>query len=206
MGGFGSGWWGQRGGGLTLDDLPKIDVNEWKREGQLTPGSWFSVRWTEARRVTAMVDVYVYADRVALTCDHATQHVSLLRTPGTLGGFRTWFACPYCKRRCAKLFLSGRFFACTECLGLPYQAQRESPGRRAVRRAKKICRQVRIEQGRPGWKPKWQRWATYDRCHDAADAVFPIIDRAENAPYDAIQRMKTDMKPKKRGRPRKSAE
>lgn len=202
MGGFGSGWFGQRGGGLTLDDLPKIDVNQWKRDGQLMPGSWFTVKWTEARRITAMVDVYVYAERIALTCDHATQHVSLLRTPGTLGGFRTWFACPRCKRRCAKLFLSGGFFACTECLGLPYQAQRESPGRRALRRATKICRQVRIEQGRPGWKPKWQRWATYDRLHDAADAVFPIIERDECALYTGLDKLRAPRR--KRGRPRKT--
>jgi hypothetical protein len=202
MGGFGSGWWGKRGGGLTLDDLPKIDVNQWKREARLTPGSWFSVKWTEAGRITATVDVYVHADQIALTCDTAPQHINLLRTPGTLGGFRTWFACPYCKRRCAKLFLSGRFFACTECLGLPYQAQRESPGRRALRRAEKIFKKVRVEQGRPGWKLKWMRWATYHRLHDAADAVFPIIERAESAPYAAITKISAPRR--KRGRPRKS--
>jgi hypothetical protein len=202
MGGFGSGWWGKRGGGLTLDDLPKIDVNKWNREGRLTPGSWFTVKWKEAGRITATVDVYVHAESIALTCDTATQQINLLRTPGTLGGFRTWFACPYCKRRCAKLFLSGRFFACTECLGLPYQAQRESPGRRALRRAEKIFKQNRIEQGRPGWKLKWQRWSTYHRLHDAADAVFPIIERDECAIYTGLDKLRAPRR--KRGRPRKS--
>jgi hypothetical protein len=203
MGGFGSGWWGKRGGGLTLDDLPKIDVNLWNREGQLTPGSWFTLKWKEAGWITATVDVYVHADRIALTCNAATQHVNLLRTPGTLGGFRTWFACPYCKRRCAKLFLSGRLFACTECLGLPYQAQRESPGRRALRRAEKIFRRNRIEPGRPSWKPKWMRWATYERLHDAVDAVFPIIEAADNAPYSLLAKLNAPRRP--RGRPKKSA-
>ena len=203
MGGFGSGWWGQRGGGLTLDDLPKIDVNLWNRDGRLTPGSSFTQRWKSAGRITATVDVYVHADRIALTCDAATQQINLLRTPGTLGGFRTWFVCPYCKRRCAKLFLSGRFFACTECLGLPYQAQRESPGRRALRRAEKIFKQNRIEQGRPGWKLKWQRWSTYHRLHDAVDAVFPIIEAADNAPYSLLAKLNAPRPP--RGRPKKPA-
>jgi hypothetical protein len=204
MGGFGSGWWGQRGGGLTLDDLPKIDVNKWNREGRLTPGSWFTVKWKEAGRITATVDVYVHADRIALTCNAATQHINLLRTPGTLGGFRTWFACPYCKRRCAKLFLSGRFFACTECLGLPYQAQRESPGRRAVRRAEKIWRQCKYDFKRPAGKPRWMRWPTYERLSAVAEEVFPIIEAAENAPYAGLEKLKAPRR--KRGRPRKSAE
>ena len=204
MGGFGSGWWGKRGGGLTLDDLPKIDVNQWKREARISPGSWFSMKWTEARRVTAIVNVYVHADRVALTCDTVTQHINLLRTPGTLGGFRTWFACPYCKRRCAKLFLSGGFFACTECLGLPYQAQRESPGRRALRRAKKIWRKCKTDNKRPAGKPKWTRFSTFERLSAAADAAWPIIEADEIRPYDALERVRNMTLPK-RGRPRKLA-
>jgi hypothetical protein len=78
--------------------------------------------------------------------------------------------------------------------------------RRAVRRAETVCRKCKHDFKRPSAKPKWMRWATYDRLEAAAEEVFPIIERAENAPYDAIQRMMTDMKPKKRGRPRKVAE
>jgi hypothetical protein len=75
--------------------------------------------------------------------------------------------------------------------------------RRAVRRANKIFKR-KLEPGRPAWKPKWQRWATYERLEAAADAVWPIIERDDNAFHNTITRIR-DLKPKKRGRPRKAA-
>ena len=74
--------------------------------------------------------------------------------------------------------------------------------RRAVRRAKKVFKRT-LEPGRPAWKPKWQRWKTYDRLEAAADAVLPIIEADENALYDALE-AKLDAPKRKRGRPVKA--
>jgi len=78
--------------------------------------------------------------------------------------------------------------------------------RRAVRRAEKIFKR-KLEPGRPAWKPKWQRWATYDWLEAAAEAVLPIIERAESAPYDLLAKADaTRRKRRKRGRPPKAPE
>jgi hypothetical protein len=61
----------------------------------------------------------------------------------------------------------------------------------------------KLEPGRPAWKPKWQRWKTYDRLEAAAEEVFPIIEAAESAPYAAIAKLSAPRR--KRGRPPKTA-
>lgn len=38
-------------------------------------------------------------------------------------GVRTWFVCPYCKRRVSKLYAVSRHIACRHCLDLRYDSQ-----------------------------------------------------------------------------------
>lgn len=76
--------------------------------------------------------------------------------------------------------------------------------RRAVRRAEKVWGKCKHDFKRPSAKPKWMRWATYDRLEAAADAVWPIIERDDGAPYAVIAKLRAPRR--KRGRPRKSAE
>jgi len=82
--------------------------------------------------------------------------------------------------------------------------------RRAVRRAKKAFRAQKLEPGRPAWKPKWQRWKTYDRLEAVVDAALPIIEADENALHDAIDKLEARLEAKlsaprrKRGRPVKA--
>jgi hypothetical protein len=76
--------------------------------------------------------------------------------------------------------------------------------RRSVRRAEKVFRRWKIEPGRKEWKPKWVRWATHRRLTAEAQAVSPIIEAAESAPYAAIAKLRAPRR--KRGMPRKSTE
>jgi hypothetical protein len=169
-----SGWYGRRSGRPYFDELPRIAAGEYKH---LAPGL-----------LTVIADAKSYA-------------VRLVRIPsGCMTAPR--LICARCGRGCKVLYLRG-MACCYRCAGARYRSHSESPMRRAVRRAKKIFKR-KLEPGRPAWKPKWQRWATYDRLEAAADAVWPIIERDDNALHDSIARIR-DLKPKKRGRPRKVA-
>jgi hypothetical protein len=166
-----SGWYGRRSSRPYFDELPRIAASEYKH---LAPGLLI---------VTAAGQSY---------------SVQLVRVPsGCMTAPR--LICAHCSKACRVLYGLGaaRCHICTPAL---YRTHSESPMRRAVRAAFNVWRQCKIDYKRPARKPRWQRWPTYARLSAAAEEVFPIIDRAENAPYDAIQRMMTDMKPKKRGR------
>lgn len=167
-----SGWYGRRSGRPYFDELPRIAAGEYKH---LAPG--------------------------LLTLTAAGQRFTV-RLVRVLSGCMTAprLICARCGRSCRVIYLRG-MACCYRCTGAIYRTHSESPARRAVRRAMKIFRR-KLEPGRPAWKPKWQRWATYDRLEAAADAVLPIIERDDNAFDDAIARIR-DLKPKKRGRPRK---
>ena len=169
-----SGWYGRRSGRPFFDELPRLAAGEC---GHLGPG------WLTAT-----------ADGKSYTVQLVHLPVGCMIVPRLI--------CAVCRRACRVVYLRG-MACCYRCAGARYRSHSESPMRRAVRRAKKIFKR-KLEPGRPAWKPKWQRWATYDRLEAAADAVWPIIERDDNALHDSIGRIR-DMKPKKRGRPRKSA-
>jgi len=194
MGGFGSGWHGKRGGKSTIDAYRSVDVRRWQREGMLLPGTCFTWTWTEQGRYAETIDVIVKADRAII----GGTEVLLQSTQCNLGGRRSWFICPECRRRRCVLYRAYAF-ACRQCLRLAYPVEREASGRRALRRAKKVFRRWNIEHGRPEGKPKWQRWPTYKRLAAAAEEACKVIAAAESAPYDSLQRV-MDRKPRRCGR------
>jgi hypothetical protein len=169
-----SGWYGRRSGRPYFDELPRLAAGEYKH---LAPGLLI---------VTAAGQSYT---------------VRLVRVPsGCMTAPR--LICARCGKACRVLYGLGAA-RCHVCTPAIYRTHSESPMRRAVRRANKIFKR-KLEPGRPAWKPKWQRWATYERLEAAADAVWPIIERDDNAFHNTITRIR-DLKPKKRGRPRKAA-
>ena len=48
------------------------------------------------------------------------QVINFTKTPCTFGGFRYWFLCPDCGRRCASLYRKKHHFTCRVCLRLKY--------------------------------------------------------------------------------------
>ena len=103
--------------------------------------------------------------------------VRLTWTVPTYGGQRWWFVCPRTGRRTTKLFLpnGGWHFWSRQAYRLGYACQREGRFHRLQRRAAKLNRQLGGD-GSDSWdtppaKPKWIRWATYERNYERWERV-----------------------------------
>ena len=169
-----SGWYGRRSGRPYYDELPRLAAGECRHLG---PG------WLTAA-----------ADGKSYTVQLVHLPVGCMTTPRLI--------CSVCRRACRVVYLRG-MACCYRCAGARYRSHSESPMRRAVRRAETVWRKCKHDFKRPSAKPKWMRWATYERLEAAADAVWPIIERDDCAPYAAIAKLRAPRR--KRGRPRKSA-
>jgi hypothetical protein len=101
--------------------------------------------------------------------------VRIERTPCHLGGWRAWFLCPWCRRRCAILYgLSGDgYFACRMCLRLAYMSEAEDAAGRLWRKQRKL--EARLAED--GGKPKWMRARTFERIYESIGAVEEARDR-----------------------------
>ena len=91
------------------------------------------------------------------------------RTRGQISGIRLYFCCPACARRCEVLYVRPQRLACRQCLKLAYVSENAGRLTRRVRR----LQQLRERLGAPPEssslgpfprKPKWMRWATYERA------------------------------------------
>jgi hypothetical protein len=154
MGGVGSGNWYRFDKKTTTGECHSVDVRYLHREGLLTPGRRFSLRWSRAERETGsirgVVDGTEPPERVILTYRHrrspsgewedVREPVRLSWTACNFGGKRPWFICPGagCGRRVALLYGSGKYFLCRHCYDLVYQSQRENEMHRALRKAQSI--------------------------------------------------------------------
>jgi hypothetical protein len=74
MGGVGSGNWYRFDKKITTDECQSVDVRYLHRNGLLTPGHWFSLRWSRAGRETGSIRCAVVGnekpERVILTYRH----------------------------------------------------------------------------------------------------------------------------------------
>ena len=167
-----SGWYGRRSGRPYYDELPRLAAGECRH---------FAPGWLIATAAGQSYTVRVVQVRVG--CMTAPRLI-----------------CASCHRPCRVLYLR-HAACCCRCAGARYRSHSESPMRRAVRRAETVWRKCKHDFKRPSAKPKWMRWPTYERLYDAAEAVFPIIEAAENAPYAGLDKLRAPRR--KRGRPRK---
>jgi hypothetical protein len=90
--------------------------------------------------------------------------IPLTTTPQPFGGCRWWFVCPSTRGRVCKLYLppGAARFASRRAYRLGYRCQRETPADRALSREFKLRRQLGCEHSEIR-KPRWMRWATFDR-------------------------------------------
>ena len=174
MGGYLSGWHGRRSSRPFFDELLRITIVDCK---QYPPGL-ILLPWQGG---------YVTVRKIIV--------------PSGFLAVAARLQCASCGRACKVLYLH-RAACCYRCAGARYRTQSESPSRRAYRTALKTLRRAKIEPGRKKWKPKWMRWPTYCRLTAEAEAVFPIVVRAENAPYALLAKL--DAPKRKRGRPPKT--
>jgi hypothetical protein len=102
--------------------------------------------------------------------------ISLDWTSPNFGGERTWFLCPSCVGRAARLFVKGTSFVCRRCAQVRYpsQAVRRPPDVRRLERAKEIRTRLggRPELSEPfPVRPKGMHWATYQRLREEGLAI-----------------------------------
>lgn len=179
MGGPGSGRRSHTGARNTTDEIRRIDIRRWNREGLLHPGNSFVWQWLRRNKGVASIWVTALKDQIELIYRQKTRDsdwkdqrysIHLSWTRCHLGGQRSWFICPTfsCGRRVAILYSSGRF-RCRHCLDLAYPSQRETPGDRAGRKANRIRKRLGWEPGilnGTGWKPDGMHWHTFWSLYD----------------------------------------
>ena len=120
MGGVGSGNWSRFDKKTMTGECHSFDLRYLHREDLLTPGRWFSLRWSRAGRQTGSIRGAVEGnarpERVILLYRHLSgpsgewqdvrEPVPLAWTTCNFGGERPWFICPGagCGRRVAVLY------------------------------------------------------------------------------------------------------
>lgn len=108
--------------------------------------------------------------------------IRLTTTVPPFGGIRWWFVCPNTGRRVSKLFLprGGRKFLSRQAYGLGYACQRIDRSDRIHLQGRRLYRSL---GGEGNWqdeappKPKWMRWATYERKVNRLYATQARLDR-----------------------------
>jgi len=176
MGGYGSGYWRDRGAG-RCESRYSIDLAYLKRRRMLTPGKTGSLTWSRLGEQTGSISFSVGDDRLVLIYrtrpwegewEDVRDEIPFTWTPMHLGGRRRWFVCPSCGRRCRVIY-GGARFRCRRCHGLTYESQYERAHGRALLQAQKIRQRLggSMSMADPfPDKPKGMHWRTYWRLYE----------------------------------------
>lgn len=175
---------------LTVEDHRQLCIFSLRREGVLRDGYSTSWVWRDPETLEETGRIGLRVSASALHLDYKArwgmgdwQDVSdtifLSKTRPAKGGFRWWFVCPGCNTRRAQLYLH-TVFRCRACLGLRYSSQLEALYDRDLRRLFKRRQRLGGYGGTyepfPA-KPKWMRWATYERLYGEDMDDLVSIDR-----------------------------
>ncbi|MBX2997782.1 MAG: hypothetical protein KF893_04675 [Caldilineaceae bacterium] len=161
----------------TTEDYLALSINSARRIfgglDRLTAGF---MQWHMGKQQIGEIGLTVLPGRgVRLDYKHngepITELIQLAHTEQRLGGYRAWWLCPACGRRCGVLY-GGRRFLCRLCYRLPYPVQMagnpmlESIDGRLYRLRRKLKATDRSIVGAPPPRPKGMHWRTYDRLFD----------------------------------------
>lgn len=167
---------GRPGYRLKAEQTLKVDLRIWRRLGYLVNGQAFAWQWSRGEEVTGSIGVLVRADSIRLGYTvqgkDASQSIRTTTTTCPYGGDRAWFQCPCCSGRAVVLFMRAGRFACRQCQKVSYASQSGSAHDRANVRYHQL--HALIEAG----KPKWQRWATFERLEDHFERVNEQVNRS----------------------------
>jgi len=184
MGGLNSGGSNRKHAG-HVEDCRRLDAFRLGRCGALEAGCVSTVSWGSGEAMST-IRVVGAAGHVRLEYSWRCQggdwkahveHVHLDAVPAHFGGHRVYFRCPGCNRRVRFLNGRGHRYRCARCLDLVHASSRERPADRALRRSRKLRRQIGSEPGLGapiGPKPKRMHWSRYNRIADeirAADRI-----------------------------------
>lgn len=172
---------GRPGYTVKAEHVCRIDVREWARRGYLRGACAFSWSWHCDGEPAGSIGVRVFGPD-ALTLEYTAtvggvsrqvaEKLTLHNTPCGYGGRRQWFKCPCCARRMAMLYMRSGRFACRHCQRVSYRSQSGSAIDRVCARFHKLDALVMAG------KPKWQRWATFDRLCDRHEAASEHFEAA----------------------------
>lgn len=95
--------------------------------------------------------------------DEYSFNLAFEKQPCHFGGFRYFFRCPKCNNRMRKLYRYGCIFVCRKCLNLGYRSQSVASSQRFWLMGKKIVTALEEQGGSLYEKPKWMRWATFEK-------------------------------------------
>ena len=173
---------GRPGWRPKAEALYSVDVRRWVRDGLPSHDGFFAgpldIGGSSDRRIGVTVD-HERLEVFEWRCDRRYS-VHLTRTSCYFGGYRSWFRCPYCTRRAAKLYLGSSGFACRRCYNLAYRSQSLAPDDRAVAQAAKIRRALGGPEGILDdfpEKPRGMHWRTYDRlCERCMGYEVPALE------------------------------
>ena len=167
---------GRPGFRLKAEHTLKVDIRVWHKRGLLWDGGTNTWSWSRGGESAGSIRFTVNADNIRLTyASHgrdASQTIRLTATPCRYGGDRTWFECPVCGGRAAVLFMRAGRFACRQCQKVSYSSQSRSKSERGHAQYHQL--HALIEAG----KPKWQRWATFNRLEDRFERVNEQVNRS----------------------------
>jgi len=116
--------------------------------------------------------------------------VYLAWTDCNYGGQRAWFVCPHCQQRRGVLYFVGTVVRCRECFCFIHRTKRVGFATRAAWRSITIRKKLGWEpryKGERGYKPKWMRWATYDRL---IQKLSFYEEKADNRLWREIESLK----------------
>ena len=166
MGGSGSGWYGRRSPRPRVDDLHPLSVASLSRAGVLG-------------NPCAATPITVWIRNVNV-------HLPVEATRQRFGGFRWWFVCPNCGSRSTKLYLRevAAHVSCRVCLRLRYTSQSLSMPERWRHRAGVLFRRAGCHADDSYYyKPKWMRWATFNRLIDEAEDLENVSIDCHMLPF-----------------------
>ena len=184
----------------TVDAARSLDVMKLAHAGYLAGSHFGGWQWNYRDGSKAWISIAGGRDFIRLDYrvksagedwQSVSQRVPIRWTSCHFGGERPWFICGvhangvYCGRQVAKLYGSGRLFACRHCYRLGYAVQRGGPMDRAHHRLAHLHRKLGADYEGPDLppppKPKWMRWATYSRITQQIEAGEEWLDVIFNA-------------------------
>lgn len=141
---------GRPGWKAKTSQYRSIDARRLNRDGLLKAGIAYGWQWKDdAGEVLSSISIRTHHDSMTVSYrikgEDVEQRIAIARTPCNYGGERTWFVCPYCRKRVALLYLS-RQVACRKCFRMTYPSQCEDVAGRMWRKQAKL--EARLHSGK----------------------------------------------------------
>ena len=167
---------GRPGYRVNGEQLQRVDIRVWRKRGLLWVGGTNTWSWWRGNAPSGNIKFTVSEHSVRLTYSvggtDASQTIRTTTTPCGYGGSRRWFACPVCGGRCEVLYQRAGRFACRSCQRVSYTSQCGGSDDRVCNLYHRLA--GKLEAG----KPKWQRWATYNKLKERFERISEQFDES----------------------------